>query len=99
LVVDDNELTGAAIHIALDSLGKVHICYNNFVDHNLKYASNTDGQWKRTTIDDSPNSVGNPSGMALDQNDKVHICYYDFTAKDLRYINNTGGTWDRVDLV
>lgn len=99
MVVDDNELTGAAIHIALDSLGKVHICYNNFVDHNLKYASNADGQWKRTTIDDSPNSVGNPSGMALDQNDKVHICYYDFTAKDLRYINNTGGTWDRVDLV
>lgn len=69
-----------------------HYCgeYINFecTISDLKYATNSSGEWQTFTID-SDGNVGWYTSIALDSNDKVHISYYyDYYNKDLKYATN-----------
>ncbi|MEK6635912.1 MAG: hypothetical protein AABY38_06090, partial [Planctomycetota bacterium] len=76
--------------IAIDTSGKVHLCYNftlpflddgyTFYKDALKYATNTYGKWVTTIVDSDDAGVA-PS-IALDSSNKAHISYYAHTSPD-----------------
>ncbi len=87
--------------IALDSSDNPHICYYNYQDYSLKYATNQSGAWQITTIDPYeaiPDHIageylraGRWCRIAVDSDDSVHITYegsIDATTLTLRYATN-----------
>ena len=86
--------------IAIDSNNNVHISYfyhsvNDF-EGNLKYATNSSGNWVAEVIDSPGNLLS--GSIATDSNNKVHISYRDYDG-DLKYATNSSGTWviDYID--
>ena len=73
--IDSAGNVGGCTSIAVDSNNKVHISYQDFTYHDLKYATNASGSWV-TSIIDSAGGVGLYSSIAVDSNNKVHISYY-----------------------
>jgi hypothetical protein len=73
--------------IAVDRLGKAHICYNDYGSAskmNLMYATNAGGSWQIKLVDGSRN-VGLQNDMAVDSQQKVHISYLDNAYSNLKY--------------
>jgi len=112
VVVDSNGNVGEYSSIAIDSNGKAHITYFDYlIDEqigdvpvpfgNLKYASNTSGDWEAVTID---TGAGMLPRICIDNNDKVHIIHsklgtsdpYDIL--DLKYTTNKTGYWETVTI-
>ncbi len=86
--------------LALDSEDCVHISYYDETNANLKYATNADGVWVTSTIDQVGSVVrGGDTSLAVDSHNRIHISYYDSTNGDLKYATNAGGTWTfyRID--
>jgi hypothetical protein len=80
--------------IALDSLDKVHISYNDSHGNHLKYATNASGSWVIETLDSPSQGVG-VSSLALDSADNVYISYsliYE-DPRPLMYLTNASGFW------
>jgi hypothetical protein len=78
--------------IAVDSMGYVHVSYQDMTNLDLKYSTNSGGQWTATTID-GLGATGFYSSIAVDSKGFVHISYYDSTNEDLKYASNSGGSW------
>jgi len=78
--------------ISVDSDDKIHICYYDGMNQDLKYATNSSGVWKNYTLDGS-GDVGQQNSIAVDSNNKVHISYCDNTKNSLKYATNAGGAW------
>jgi hypothetical protein len=89
--LDSTGSVGAYTSIALDNNKKVHICYRDETNAQLKYATNASGSWVYTSLDTAIN--GNTCAIALDSNNKVYISYQDATNSDLKYATNASGSW------
>jgi hypothetical protein len=76
---------GEPTAISIDSAGSLHVCYYDYTNDDLKYATNFSGSWTTMTLDSS-GDVGNYCDIAIDSNDRLHISYYDATNGDLKYI-------------
>jgi hypothetical protein len=83
---------GQGTSISTDSTNKVHICYYDGMNQDLKYATNSSGSWKNFTLDSS-GDVGEYNSMAIDSDDKIHMSYCDTTNQALKYATNAGGSW------
>ena len=57
--------------IAVDSMGYVHISYQDSTNHDLKYATNRGGQWTAITVD-GLGVTGDYSSIAVDAKGFVH---------------------------
>ncbi|MDO8281756.1 MAG: S8 family serine peptidase [Thermodesulfovibrionia bacterium] len=90
--VDSVGDVGYYTSIAIDSLDKMHISYNDVTNLDLKYTTNASGSWVTTTVDSS-GTVGYYTSIAIDSSGKVHISYYDVTNLDLKYATNASGSW------
>ena len=89
-VVDNSPGVGRYASIALNAAGKVHISYYNWINRDLKYATNATGVWVTETID---SAGGKYTSLAIDIAGKVHISYYDWISNDLKYATNASGAW------
>ena len=85
--MDSRAVCGRYNSIAVDDSGYVHISYyddsTDFLDKDLKYATNRSGSWV-VTIVDSEGIVGMYTSLALDSSGNVYISYYDMTNGDLK---------------
>lgn len=112
VVVDSNGNVGEYCSIAIDSNGKAHIAYFDYqIDEqlgddlvpfgNLKYASNTSGDWEVVTI---YTGAGMLPRICVDNNDKVHIIHSKLGTSDLPeildllYTTNENGFWETVTI-
>jgi PKD repeat protein len=93
---------GSYNSIAIDSSGKPHISYYNYVPppdppdppcgDPLKYARWTGSDWI-TQIVDSQGVVGTHTSIALDSYNKPHISYCDETNWRLKYATRSSSRW------
>lgn len=90
-------IVAVASDIAIDSAGKVHISYYDYVNNALRYVTNGSGAWAAVTVDSSPNA-GVSNSIAIDSAGKIHISYSDGTYGDLKYATNASGGWQLYDL-
>lgn len=89
--------------ITADRNGKLHIAYYDYVEGNLKYATNKSYSWVTSLVDntrkgmDSRPVCGRYNSIAVDDSGYVHISYYDdstdYVDKDLKYATNKSGSW------
>ncbi|MFO0793798.1 MAG: carboxypeptidase regulatory-like domain-containing protein, partial [Candidatus Brocadiaceae bacterium] len=98
--IDLSPGVGSFASIAIDTLGKAHICYYDAINSDLRYATNSSGAWVTRTVD-SGGDVGRDTSLALDNSGKVHISYFDATNGDLKYATNGSGVWvtETVDSI
>ncbi|MHA1961846.1 MAG: hypothetical protein ACW99U_16680 [Candidatus Thorarchaeota archaeon] len=86
------------VTIALDSIDRPHIAYNDYDDGPgiaIKHTNWTGGQWRTTTLDSG--SMGTqPTSIALDSKDYPHVIYN----RDLHvmHANWTGTHWGFEEL-
>ncbi|MBI5778723.1 MAG: hypothetical protein HZA49_04645, partial [Planctomycetes bacterium] len=71
---------------------KAHISYGDFINGDLKYATNKSGKWI-TTRAASSGDVSWCSSLALDASNHAHISHYDETNNVLCYTTNASGKW------
>lgn len=90
--VDPLQDVGGFASLAIDPRGVVHLCYYDFTNSDLKYATNAEGTWGIQTIDPD-GFVGQYASLALDSSNYVHVSYCDLANGDLKYATNVGGSW------
>ncbi len=95
--VDGSTNSQTSNSIAVDSMGNVHISYQDSTNLDLKYATNKGGLWTTTTID-SIGATGSYSSIAADSKGFIHISYYDSTNENLKYATNSGGSWVNITV-
>lgn len=112
VVADSYGNVGEYSSIAIDSNGKAHIAYFDYLtdEHigdspvpfgNLKYASNVSGDWEAVTIF---TGAGMLPRICIDNNDKVHIIHSKLGTSDLHsildllYTTNETGSWETVTI-
>lgn len=83
--------TGTHSSIAIDSTDTVHILYYDD-SGSLKYATNSSGNWERSTIE-GLGDVGSRSSITIDSHDFIHISYFDSANLDLKHATNISGEW------
>ena len=91
VIVDSLDWGG--FDMAVDSNGFAHFVYTTGYD--LRYATNTSGEWLRWTLVDNGN-VEN-TAIAIDSADRVHIAFGEGGA--LKYINNVSGAWSTPQVL
>ncbi len=108
----DSHSVGWRISMAVDSLGVIHVVYDDGTNGSLKYATNASGHWTNETLQ-SPSNPSTYSQVAVEiASDgqqmvrRVHILFVSVISDSgwterLYYINKTGqGSWSqpvRVD--
>jgi hypothetical protein len=89
----DPDVGSCRSSIAMDSNGYPHISYyEDYTDHDLKYAYWTGSQWQIEIVD-SEGDVGDANSLALDSQGYPHISYYDSDNGDLKYAFWNGDSW------
>jgi hypothetical protein len=89
-------MAGSSTAIAVDHNDKIHISYYesyNYLSsvYNLKYATNSSGDWIRMKVEELTVPVGASStSIAIDYNNKPHISYEDATNRKLKYATPLG---------
>ena len=83
---------GQETSLVVDGSGKLHICYKDFSNDDLKYVTNITGSWVISALD-SAGDVGSYTSMKMDSADNLHISYYNYTTQDLKYATNASGSW------
>ena len=85
--------------MAIDKDGFLHVSYQSINGYNLMYATNRNGSWQATTLDDT-GDVGEYNAIALDADGKVYIAYYDGNSGTggLRLATNKNGAWETLML-
>ncbi len=89
-ILDPNALNVTTTSVAVDSLDKLHVSYNDYPS-GLIYTTNTSGVWTQEVV-----VSGEPyyNSIAVDASGRVHIAYLtNYTAFDLAYATNVSGTW------
>ena len=86
------ESVGFYSSIKVDSDGYEHIAYRNKTGFAQVYATNRDGEWTVTMLDNSFNT-GYWSSLALDSWDRPHILYCDKDNSLLMYSHFDGENW------
>lgn len=74
--------------IALDKGGNAFVSFYDATYGNLMIASNADGYWDYTTVDDS---AGMYTSMVRSSSGALHIAYYDDVNQDLKLAVNLNG--------
>ncbi len=97
-VIDDISMTGGwssvpRPKILVDDNGAVHLCYHSKAEgHELRYATNSGGDWEITSIEQALNS-SSTYALALGPDGSPHIAYYNYDTDELRHVTRDGGTW------
>ena len=81
--------------VAIGSDGSLHICYYDWYDAILWYATNVGNEWAVQAVD-TAGDVGHYSSIVVDQNDIVHIAYNLEVSREsiaVKYANNATGEW------
>jgi hypothetical protein len=91
-VVDSVGMVGRSNSLAVDDNGGVHISYYDWIDGDVRYATNVSGNWESETVD-SQGDVGYYTSLGVDRAGRVYIAYWDWTNRDLKVATKSSGTW------
>ena len=83
-----------AISLAVDSLGRAHISYRDYVNVELKCASS--GVWTTFTVETGESVRESSTALALDSTDGLHLSYQTWSSAkgdSLGYAAYGAGTW------
>jgi len=94
-ILDYEGMVGWDSQIVVDTKDKVHITYTND-DGSLKYATNSQGNWRIETINSTCSWKGH--SMAIDSEDRLHVSYQDFLSHSLQYATKSSETWSTLTL-
>jgi hypothetical protein len=84
----------AAIDMAYDAAGVLHVAYYDSVKQNLKYATRAvNGTWSPITAVDAGTGAGVQLALALDSQGRPAVAYYDASLKGLKYAQRVGSKW------
>ncbi len=80
--------------IAVDSDGKPHICYTNWLENPrmLYYTTRTDSGWITRSVNSSV-STDTKCSIAIDHDKKAHISFSDYDTRHLLHATNRSGSW------
>jgi len=98
---DDSSEVGRYSSVAVDKDGFVHIAYWDKQKDNLKYATNSTGQFVaevvsgEDVVNGEEEKVGSFASLDLDSDGNVHISAYYTTGASLVYVTNDEGGWTR----
>lgn len=91
--INDQTLLGEPYYlsnpsISVDAAGKAHVVYFHSVYKEIRYATNSQGNWHISSIEtvDDPLAKQVPTDTAIDAQGNVHFVY--FTTKSVRYATN-----------
>lgn len=106
--VVDQAATMVGTSLAVDTSGRVHIVYINYITSQLNYAQNVSGTWTIETIESGDNYFSELSApsLSLDATGNAHVSYYACHSPinypcaygELRYASNASGTWHIATL-
>jgi hypothetical protein len=80
--------------------GAQHVAFYDWINKNLRYATNAGGEWTDVLVDGT-GDVGHYSGIALDAGGAVHIAYTVQTAgvpSGVRHATNASGAWQTDEI-
>lgn len=89
-VVDDNCSVGLINDITIDSKGKAHISYWDWVNKVVKYATNSAGEWRFQDID---SAAWLQTSITVDKSDNIHIAF--INSRILYHAYNIAGNWEK----
>ena len=79
--------------ILVDDQGSAHLCYHNMDDgHELRYATNAQGNWTSWSIGNALNSSSNYE-IELDASGVPHIIYWNYDTLQLLHVTQDGDEW------
>jgi len=94
----DSLSSGAGLSLALDSLGRPHVAYDDAAARVVKYAiKDSSGEWSPETVDSV--GVGQYCSLALDSGGNPHISYRDFSDNTIKYVIKVGSSWNNPEIV
>jgi hypothetical protein len=82
------------ISLAVDSLGRAHMSYRDYMNVELKCASS--GVWVTFTVETAESVNESSTGLAVDSADGLHLSYQTWSDTDgdsLAYATYAGGSW------
>ena len=96
-----SNITGPYSSIAVGTSGAAYISYMDFSNYNLMYATNLDGSWGMTTLDNVGTFDGTDTyyydrstSIAVGSSGAAYISYYHYGSSSLRYATKvSGGAW------
>ena len=99
-LVDGGIHVGFMNSIDVDSNGRSHIAYFDYMNYCLKYATNAGGKWVNETVD-ATEDTGWSISLAVDAAGNPHIAYRNTSINSngvLSYAEKVGGSWS-IQLV
>lgn len=91
-LVDTADDVGRWPALALQG-GDIHITYEDYTNHRLKYAVRRGGGSWEMSIPDQTEWVGADSSLVVDASGNPHIAYFDGYNNDLKYAHFDGSGW------
>jgi hypothetical protein len=89
----DKGLVGEYASHVIESNGKVHIAYYDYINGNLRHAQKGPDGWLIETVDQE-GTVGQYISMAKDKEDKIYISYRDQGKNRLKIAVLDGNNWN-----
>jgi hypothetical protein len=84
----------AAVSMAYDADGGLHVAYQNSGESSLKYAKRSaDGSWSDATVVDPALAAGSHLSVRVNTSGTPGVAYYDPAAGDLKYAVLNGAEW------
>ncbi len=90
--IEPSGFIGSGGRLAIDAQGKDHVCYQDFTNGDLVYATNQSGQWVKEKVD-TEGTVGRSCDIIVDSGGEIHISYIDSTNSYVKYATNQSGQW------
>lgn len=92
--VDGTSDRGRELDLAIDGSDKVHICYYDRTNDEIRYATNASGSWAHERVDTNGNDLGSYCSIGIGSSrGLVHITYFDATSNDVEYAYGSAGSW------
>lgn len=94
-LIDATAPNSSSVSIAVPSIGRTCVCYQNAATNALLYATNAYGtpSWTSEPVDAAATDIAQAPSLAVDSSGVKHISYYSQFFHDIRQATDASGTW------
>lgn len=90
--VDTTGFSGHYASLAMDTSGRIHLCYFDSLNRDLRYARKAGGIWNYAAID-TAGDVGRFCAIAIGPDNNPRVSYFDSTNRSLKFASFSSGLW------